>query len=525
MNLPAREQGVSGASPVSGVESAAGQPSPVRIYGRYEILGEIARGGMGIVYLARLSGEGGFSRLFGLKVMHPHLAEQDGFARLMMREAKLAASIHHPNVVGTVDFGMHDGSYFMVLDYIEGMALGNALKAQPDTPARLVVLPVIDALQGLHAAHTLMDYDGQAVPIVHQDVSPDNILVGIDGIGRITDFGIAREVQQTTYAGNPKGKASYMSPEQLTGRRVDVRADLWSMGVVLWNVLTGERLFTAPTAAATIYNVLHQEIPLPSTVGRMPPPEFDEVVMRALSREQDDRFTSAAEMAQALEEAAKKIGAPATRTEVGKWIQVANPEEVKRRRDMVKRAGAPSISITLSGSTPVGIAMAGTPHMGISTGDPTVADPAMIGQLTSGTVHTGQVAMAPGFPRSIALASIILSMSVAAWVALREPLTTPAAAASGPPKGKQVTVQPVPVVKPAVQPPSAPPQAGEPSALVEANPAVPAAPATPGRGDKPKAKPSRKPTVAPHSVTSSQPSQPQPKPVVQMEANPYLRQE
>ncbi len=510
----------------------------LRTYGRYEILGEIARGGMGIVYLARLSGEGGFSRLVGLKVMHPHLADQDGFARLMMREAKLAASIHHPNVVGTVDFGTHEGSYFMVLDYIEGTSLGHAVKAQPNAPPRLFLPCVIDALNGLQAAHGVVDYNGVPSPIVHQDVSPDNILVGIDGIARITDFGIAREVQQTTYAGNPKGKAAYMSPEQLTGRRVDERADLWSMGVVLWNLLTGEKLFHASTAAATIYNVLHAEIPLPSKTGVKPPPELDAVVMRALSRDQDERYASADEMAQALEEVGKKLGAIAPRAEVGKWIQASRPDELKRRREMVRRAGAaPAGGESLTPSGPLGRAIARMTSAASQPSGVTIAldDAALMTPGGTGSAPLGGVPIAPakkGISRTSAIVLVLGVVGLAAWLALRqsEPAPSSSAAASDNSHAPVVTA-PAPTLPSTSSPPvieqpsvvAAPEQPPSEVELVVDKPLSPppSAVSAPARNHL-RARPSRAaqpPTNA--NTTVAAPA----KPAVEMEANPYLRQE
>jgi serine/threonine protein kinase len=314
--------------------------------GRYEVLGELARGGMGIVYLARLSVEGGFSRVYCLKVMHPHLEQQEDFVEMMLSEAKLAARIHHPNVVSTVDFGLHEGRYYMVLDYVEGVSLGTAMRLAQQDATRLFIPCVQDALRGLHAAHTTTDYHGKPRPIIHQDVSPDNILLGVDGSARISDFGIALEARQSSPLQSPRGKASFMAPEQLMGKRIDVRADLWSMGVVLWNLLTGQKLFVAKSAGETFRHVLYADIPEPSSIAGPSVAAFDRVVLRALSREREDRYQNAEEMARELEKAAAAYGPLALRSEIGAFIQSTSRSELERRRDMLRRSEVPSIPVS-----------------------------------------------------------------------------------------------------------------------------------------------------------------------------------
>src|SRR5579863_7198360 len=233
--------------------------------GRYELIGELARGGMGTVYLARHAGEAGFQRLFAIKALHPHLAEEKEFVDMLHDEARIAARIHHPNVVAVVDLGVQAGLHYVVMEYVEGPSFGTLFKRNRENrcPPELVIAIVVDALEGLHAAHTLTDDEGEQQHLVHRDVSPQNILVGTDGVGRITDFGIAKAETRitSTRPGTRKGKLLFMSPEQITGTTViDRRTDIWAAGAVLWGALAGAPLFKGENDAATMHNVLTKDI-------------------------------------------------------------------------------------------------------------------------------------------------------------------------------------------------------------------------------------------------------------------------
>src|SRR5579863_10487856 len=191
---------------------------PPRMLGRYELIGTLGTGGMATVYLARTAGEAGFQRMFAVKILHPHLAKESGFISMLLDEARIAARLHHPNVVPIVDLGSQDGAHFVAMEYIEGCSLSALLKKKrDDRPARFLVPIMLDALAGLDAAHSLVDDEGEPMNLVHRDVSPQNILVSIDGTARITDFGIARAEARisATRPGQLKGKYAYMSPEQI----------------------------------------------------------------------------------------------------------------------------------------------------------------------------------------------------------------------------------------------------------------------------------------------------------------------
>jgi len=336
----------------------SGRPaSAPRRLGRYEVVAEIARGGMGTVYLARRAGEAGFQRLFAIKLMHPHLEEDRQFVDMLLDEARIAARIHHPNVVAILDLGREEGHHFVVLEYVDGAAFSVLLtRSKEARPPELIVPIMVDTLEGLEAAHTLTDDDGQPLHLVHRDVSPQNILVGADGIGRITDFGIAKAEARitSTRPGIRKGKIHYMAPEQLTedGDHIDRRADVFAAGAVLWGSLTGRSLFRGQNEAATVHNVLSKEVPPPSTVGFKPPSVFDAVCLRALERDPEKRFQSALEMADALRRAAAAHGLVSSHSAIASWVGETLGDELEARRQAIRTVASRSHHIGSTDSLP-----------------------------------------------------------------------------------------------------------------------------------------------------------------------------
>ncbi|WP_437314699.1 protein kinase domain-containing protein [Sorangium sp. So ce385] len=268
----------------------------------------IASGGMATVYLGRAIGAGGFERLVALKMMHPHIAAEPEFVAMFLDEARLAARVRHPNVVATFD--LVEDPLFLVMEYIEGpslhLLLRTCARAKRRVPIGIVLRIFLDVLAGLHAAHELTGSEGEPLHLVHRDVSPQNVIVGIDGVSRITDFGVARaETRLMSTQGNAlKGKLSYMAPEQIQGEQVDRRSDVYSAGVVLWEMLTEERLFKADNDGALIAQILKGPPAGPRAVVPSVPAALDTICMRALRADPDDRFPTAAAFAEALEEAA-----------------------------------------------------------------------------------------------------------------------------------------------------------------------------------------------------------------------------
>ncbi|MGB5812203.1 MAG: protein kinase [Polyangiales bacterium] len=319
------------------------RPMAGRQLGRYEILTQLASGGMASVYIARAQGVAGFERLVAIKVLHPHLAYEQEFISMFLDEARLAARIRHMNVVPTLDISDSPGDgYFLVMEYIEGDHLGALLGRSAKNGERLsrpfVCRVLVDTLQGLGAAHRLTDENGKDLKLVHRDVSPHNILVGTDGIARLTDFGVAKaDVRMaSTRAGQFKGKLSYMAPEQASSADTDQRSDLFSVGIILWESLTGRRLFKGDSNAATLNKLLNDEIVPPSTLWADLEP-FDEIVMKALSRDPVGRFQTADEFAEALDATAGRGGIAKTR-DVAEVVRILDADKLKEERQRVRDA-------------------------------------------------------------------------------------------------------------------------------------------------------------------------------------------
>ncbi len=310
---------------------------------RYELMGEIASGGMATVYLARLLGMGGFQRFVAMKRLHPHLASENEFVEMFLDEARIAARIHHPNVVPILEVGASAVGYYLVMEYIEGDTLARLLARAASTgkklPVSIALRVAIDMLSGLHAAHELHDDQNEPVNLVHRDVSPQNVLVGQDGIARITDFGVARAASRltATRVGQLKGKIAYMAPEQATGAEdLDRRADVFSAGIVIWEALAQKRLFKAENEAATLSRVITEPVPLLFQIAPQVSKEVSGVVMRALDRDPDKRFMTCAAFADALEAAAALKDKVASPRELAAYVNEVMGQEIAQQRDNVR---------------------------------------------------------------------------------------------------------------------------------------------------------------------------------------------
>lgn len=315
-----------------------------RRIGPYDVIAEIARGGMGVVYLGRREGEAGFERLVAIKEMHPHLAHEQDFVAMLLDEGRLAARIHHHNVVSVLELERGERGHYLVMPYVEGCSLAQLLARNPTyRPPSLLVPIMIGVLNGLHAAHTVEDLEGRQVGLIHRDVSPQNILVGVDGDARITDFGVAKARARITSTGPGllKGKIGYTAPEALeAGGDVDHRVDIFAAGAVLWSALTGRALFRGESDAETLRRILHLDVPAPSKVGLAPPPVFDGIVQKALARDPDHRFASAGAMAEALRDAALAAGLLGAPTRVARWVRDTFAAEIDERHRQIRDAAA-----------------------------------------------------------------------------------------------------------------------------------------------------------------------------------------
>ncbi len=278
----------------------------VRRLGRFDLLLELAKGGMATLYLARIRGPEGFQKLVALKRIHEQYSDQDAFIRMFLDEARLAAQIQHPNVAAVFDMGMAQGAYFLTMEYVHGVSLNQVLRAATRTGTVLrwhhTARMVAEAAAGLHAAHELRNLDGKPLNVVHRDVSPQNILVSFSGDVKVVDFGIAYAAERltTTTSGTMKGKASYMSPEQVMGKPIDRRSDIFSLGIVLWEAVMLRRLFREQNSAAALLRIRDGDVPRPRSLHPDLPVPVERVILKALAHRPEDRYQTMAELERAL---------------------------------------------------------------------------------------------------------------------------------------------------------------------------------------------------------------------------------
>ncbi len=321
---------------------------PLPANSRYELLLRLAAGGTATVYLGRRRGGAGFSRLVAVKRAHHHLIEDPSFHGALLREARIASQLRHPNVVPIVDVEEVGGELLLIMDYVEGASLA-ALAAPGGGDAlgraRAALRVMVDACAGLDAAHRALDERGRPLGLVHRDVSPQNILVGVDGVGRLIDFGIAKVSSlRSGHTGLSllKGKVPYMAPEYLRGEPLDARSDVFGAGVVLWEALTGRRLFRAANEFDTLKRILELEAPPPSSFLPALPAALDRALGRALAKSPAARYESARAFGEALEAGAREAGLLATHAEVGELVAERAGEAVGKVREAVRAlAGAP----------------------------------------------------------------------------------------------------------------------------------------------------------------------------------------
>lgn len=305
-------------------------------FGTYQLRLPIASGGMATVYLALQRALAGFQRLVALKCIHPELSETRAFREMFIDEARIAARVNHPYVCRVYDFGLADGKYyFIAMEYLQGEPLSQVfqrLAADPEllqvpTHCPTVARIAANLAEGLHAAHVLRDERGAPLEVVHRDVTPHNLFVLHDGTVRVTDFGIARARQRLhhTIGDKLKGKLGYVAPEQLRRRDIDHRVDVWALGVVMWEMLTGRRLFKQQSDVEIALAVLRDPIAPPSALNRRVPPELDAVVMRALTRDRDQRYASARELSRDLERYLSGCGQTVLSDDVAAWLREIVP--------------------------------------------------------------------------------------------------------------------------------------------------------------------------------------------------------
>ena len=307
-------------------------------FGKYTLLCKLATGGMGELYVARQTGAGGFEKLVVIKRLLPHLAEDSHFVAMLLDEARIAARLSHPNVCQVYDLGEAEGHYYIAMEHLEGtpssLLLRRARRAGQRLEVGLAAALLKQAAEGLDHAHALKDAEGKSVGLVHRDVSPSNLFVTATGIVKVLDFGVAKsqDALARTHTGALKGKYAYMSPEQVIGNPVDRRSDVFSLGVVLFELMTAQRLFWRDSEYKMFQAIV--EDPVPSLVEVRPglPPKVAQVADRALSRDPDKRFKTAGEMAEAVEDAVSGSGGLWKASQVAEYVHTHFAGEIEQRQ-------------------------------------------------------------------------------------------------------------------------------------------------------------------------------------------------
>jgi len=410
---------------------------------------------MATVHLGRLLGPAGFSKIVAIKRLHPQFATDPEFLSMLIDEARLASSINHPNVVSSLDVVVEADELLLVMEYVQGESLAQlarlSRKSIASPPLGIIQRILADALDGLHAAHTA-SVGGRPLNIVHRDVSPQNIMVGANGVARVLDFGIAKAESQSqiTRPGHVKGKFSYLSPEQMRGLPVDARTDVFAAGVVLWESLTGQRLFWTPGLEKTVERVLSAPIPAPSSKNPSVPAGLDRVVLKALERKSALRYQSAAEFAEAL----RAVPGEASRGEVAAWV-TSTAAEVLTSRSSALRELEMTDEPAARFQPPAEPTAAWDDETQVERAEPS---PAQLWDTKSASLTSGgttrslnpQLSVSPRSRRLVPVASalLVLSLAVIGFVSVRRHFSTSAAAsphaASSAIERKPVAAMPAP---------------------------------------------------------------------------------
>jgi serine/threonine-protein kinase len=305
--------------------------------GRYRVVDEIGIGGMASVHLARMDGPGGFQKWVAIKKIHPHLVEDESFVQMFLDEARVAARISHPNVATVFDLGKHEDTYWIAMEYLHGEPLREVMRRTEELgtamPPEIACRVIADAAEGLHAAHELLGKNGEKLGLVHRDVTPHNLFVTYDGVTKVVDFGIAKFSSRMSHtrAGTLKGKLAYMSPEQVHGEGIDRRTDIFALGVVLWELTTGQRLFRMESDLDTLAKVQECNVPRPSTLIRGYPVDLEKIVMKALAKNRGERFRTARELSRALQSLLMRRGLFIASDEVAAYTQSIFADRIQKR--------------------------------------------------------------------------------------------------------------------------------------------------------------------------------------------------
>jgi serine/threonine-protein kinase len=492
------------------MREAADEPLPG--VGRYSLHGRIAAGGMATVYLGRMSGAVGFTRVVAVKRMLPRFARDPDFVAMFLDEAALASRVQHPNVVPTLDVVAEQGEVFIVMEYVRGQSLGALLNAAQHTgvPVDIAASIICGVLAGLHAAHEARDKRGESLHIVHRDVSPHNVLVGADGVARIMDFGVAKAAKQlhVTQEGQLKGKLAYMAPEQIVPQRsIDRGADIFAAAVVLWGMLAGRPLFRGQNLSDTVTEILSAPIPSLRGLRGDVPEALERAVQKGLARDRACRWATAQEFESAIEAAVPRV---ASARVVGAWVERFAGDVLAEREKQVAAVDSaaladlppppPSAPAHVGGSLPaVGPDVGAGPALSVTP--PPRAIP--VAQSARSAVEPGAIRASPA-RLALYVGVGVVSMSVVLLLGLwggaapggARPATdpTPAAAPAEPAPAVPVTAEHEVPAAPPVESPEAAATAVAESASATATSAP--APGRPAGARKPTPKATTTPTAS-----------------------------
>lgn len=316
--------------------------TPGDVLGRYQLLVVVGEGGMGRVWAARRVGAA-VQRLVAVKTARPEYGKDADFARTFVDEARIASGIQHPNVCGIHELGHERSVSYLVMEWSDGATLHELLSALPErklSPSAAAKI-VAAVCAGLHAAHELEDVDGSPLNVIHRDVSPQNVLISTSGHIKVADFGVAKasgQLHAPTMTGEVKGKLSYMAPEQVTSKDIDRRVDIFALGCVLYEITLGERPFHGVDALATMYKIIEGEPDRPTLKDPNYPSELEEIVLKALAKDREQRFQTAEEMRQALERWLHSTRTIVTEAQIGKLITSALGEKIRARNTRINDA-------------------------------------------------------------------------------------------------------------------------------------------------------------------------------------------